>query len=75
MVGLDLNYQLAYLCNDLQNAQDYKINSNNCYYKDEFIGEIKEELKDGVLNIYFKPIKPIEYINVDITINKLYIEI
>ena len=40
MVGLiDLNFQLGkltYLCNDLQNAQDYKINGNNCYYKDEF---------------------------------------
>jgi hypothetical protein len=64
------NLTLAYLCNDLQNAQDYKIDGNNCYYKDEFIGEIKEGLKDGALDIYFRPIKPVEYINVNITIDK-----
>jgi hypothetical protein len=64
------NSILAYLCNDLQNEQDYKIDGNNCYHKDEFIGEIKEELKDGVLDIYFRPIKPVEYINVNITIDK-----
>lgn len=64
------NTTLAYICNDLQNAQDYKIDGNNCYYKDELIGEIKEDLKDGVLDIHFKPIKPVKYINVNITIDK-----
>ena len=64
------NTTLAYICNNLQNAQDYKIDGNDCYYKDELIGEIKEELKDDGLNIYFKPIKTVEYINVNITIDK-----
>lgn len=64
------NLTLAYLCNDLQNAQDYEIKGDKCYYKKEFIGEITEELKDDILNIYFKPVKPVEYINVNITIDK-----
>jgi hypothetical protein len=64
------NTILAYTCNDLQNAQDYKMVGNDCYYKDELIGEINEELKDGVLDIYFKPINPVKYINVNITIDK-----
>lgn len=42
---------------DLQNAQDYKIDGNDCYYKNELIGEIKEKLKNGVLDIYFKPLE------------------
>jgi len=45
------NLTLAHLCNDLQNAQDYKIDGNNCYYKDEFIGEIKEEWKNSTYKI------------------------
>lgn len=64
------NTTLAYICNDLQNEQDYKVNGKNCYHKDELIGEIEEELKNNILNIYFKPIKPVEFINVNITIKK-----
>jgi hypothetical protein len=64
------NLTLAYLCRDLQNAHDYRIDGNSCYYKEEFIGEIKEELKDDVLDVYFRPITPVKYINVNITIDK-----
>ena len=64
------NLTLAYLCNDLQNARDYKIDGNKCYYKNEFIGEIKEEIKNDIFNIYFKPIKPVQYIHIKFTINK-----
>lgn len=60
------NLTLAYLFNDLENVQDYKIDGNDCYYKDEFIGEINGD----VLDIYFKPVKPLEHIDLNITIGK-----
>ena len=62
------NITLAYLCNDLQNAKDYKIDGNKCFHKDEFIGEINEKLNDNVLDIYFKPVKPVNYININFNI-------
>jgi hypothetical protein len=64
------NLVLAAFCNDLKHATKYSIEEGKCYYKGEFIGEIKEELdvKKGVLNIYFQPVKPIEYIEVNVTI-------
>jgi hypothetical protein len=46
------NLTLAYLCNDLPNAEHYKIDGGNCYYKDSFIGEIREELEETVLNVF-----------------------
>ena len=65
------NLILAAICNDLKHATKYSIDEENkCYYKGKLIGEIKEELdvKKGVLNIYFQPVKPIEYIEVNVTI-------
>lgn len=64
------NLTLAYLCNDLENAQDYKIIGGDCFHKGKLIGEINEEFKDDVLNIYFKPFKPVKCINVNIIIDK-----
>jgi len=64
------NLTLAYLCNDLDNAQDYKIIGNLAYHKDKLIGEIREELNGNYLDVYFKPEKPIESITVNIVINK-----
>jgi hypothetical protein len=65
------NLVLAAICNDLKHATKYSIEEGKCYYKGEFIGEIKEVLdeEEGVLNIYFLPVKPIEYITVNFTIN------
>jgi hypothetical protein len=66
------NLILASICNDLKHATRYSIEEDGkCYYKGEFIGEIKEELdkKKDILNIYFLPVKPIEYITVNFTIN------
>lgn len=65
------NTTIAYICNDLQNEKDYKIDGNNCYYKDELIGDIKEELKNNVLNIYFRPIKSLQYINLNLPNNDI----
>jgi len=65
------NLTLAYLSNDSENADDYRIDGNLCYYKDEFIGEIKEELSDSVLNIYFLLVKPVQHIDIKFIINKL----
>lgn len=62
------NSTLAYLCNDLQNVDDYKIDGNYCYHKEKFLGEIKEELKDKTVNIYFKPVTPVKYITININI-------
>jgi hypothetical protein len=66
------NLIIAAICNDLKHAAKYSIDEENkCYYKGELIGEIKEELdeKNSVLNIYFKPIKAIQYITVNFTIS------
>jgi hypothetical protein len=64
------NLILAAICNDLKHAARYSIEDGKCYYKGEFIGELKEVLdeEEGILNIYFQPIKPIEYISVNFTI-------
>jgi len=63
------NLTLAYLCNDLKNAPDYRIDGSKCYYNDEFIGIVKEETKDNIHDIYFYPVKPVESININIIIN------
>jgi hypothetical protein len=65
------NLILAAICNDLKHAAKYSIDEENkCYYKGELIGEIKEKLdvKNSILNIYFQPVKPIEYIKVNFII-------
>ena len=64
------NLILAAICNDLKHAAKYSVEDGKCYYKGEFIGELKEVLdeEEGILNIYFQPIKPIEYISVNFTI-------
>jgi hypothetical protein len=69
------NTMLAYFCNDLQNAQNYKVEGNDCYYKDKFIGEWEEKVErnannEFIFSAYFKPVKPVESINVNITIEK-----
>ncbi len=69
---------MAAICNDLKHATKYSIDGeNNCYYKGELIGKIKEKLdeENGILNIYFQPIKAIEYITVNFTINSTGAEI
>jgi len=66
------NLILAAICNDLKHAAKYSIDDENkCYYKGELIGKIKEVLdeKNNTLNIYFQPIKAIEYITVNFTIS------
>ena len=68
------NIYLAYICNDIQNFNNYKIIDNLCYYKDELIGEIKETLNGNVLDVYLKPKKSLEYINLDFTITKTGVE-
>jgi hypothetical protein len=72
------NLILAAICNDLKHAAKYSIDDENkCYYKGEFIGNIKEELdeKNGILNIFFQPVKAIEYITVNFTISPAGAEI
>jgi len=66
------NLILAAICNDLKHATKYSIIEGKCYYKSEFIGEIKEVIdeEEGTLNIYFLPVKPIEYISVNFTIKE-----
>jgi hypothetical protein len=66
------NLILAAICNDLKHAAKYSIEEGKCYYKGEFIGEIKEVLdeEEGTLNIYFLPIRSIEYISVNFTIKE-----
>jgi len=66
------NLWLAFICRDSKHATRYAIEEDGkCYCRSKFIGEIKEELDEekGVLTISFKPISPIEYINVNVTIS------
>lgn len=66
------NLILAAICNDIKHATKYSVDiEGNCFYKCEKIGKIKEELdeKSGVLNIFFLPVKAIEYITVNFTIS------
>ena len=62
---------LACLCNDEENVEDYKIIENKCYYKDEFIGtiDVKYDFKKQIVDAYFKPIKKVEYLTLNITIS------
>jgi hypothetical protein len=67
------NITLARICNDLENHEKYYIGDNGkCYYNNDYIGEISEKLNenDCILDIYFKPIKPIEYITINFTVDK-----
>ena len=66
------NLILAAICNDIKHATKYSVDTEgNCFYKCEKIGKIKEEFdeKNGVLNVYFQPIKAIEYIEVNFIIS------
>jgi hypothetical protein len=66
------NLILAAICNDIKHATKYSVDTDgNCFYKCEKIGKINEKLdvKNGILNIYFQPIKAIEYIAVNFTIS------
>jgi len=66
------NGLLAYICNDFENVNSYEIVDNKCYYKGDFIGEMNSRFnsKTGALDVFFMPVKPIEFINVNITITK-----
>lgn len=67
--------RLAYICNDLENIEDYKINDDgSCYHKGIFIGDIAEKMDDGIFRILFKPKKPLEYINITFAITDEGIE-
>jgi hypothetical protein len=66
------NLLLALMCHDSKHAARYAIeDGGKCYYNGKYIGEIKEELdeENSVLNVYFRPVTPIEYININITIS------
>ncbi len=62
-------YQLARICNNIENISNYKIIEGKCYYNDEYIGDIKFDLNYNIINIYFKPIAPVQYININLTFN------
>ena len=56
---------LAKFYNDIENVNHYKVDGDDCYYKDKLIGEIKAEYDEiKGLNIYFKPIRSISTINI-----------
>lgn len=71
------NLILAAICNDIKHATKYSVDTEgNCFYKCDKIGVIKEKLdENGVLNIFFQPVKAIEYITVNFTISSAGAEI
>lgn len=69
------NVILASLCDDIENTKDYKIVEGKCYYKGKFVGEMKGEkiyVEDDSLiaDILFKPIQPVQSIDMKFTITK-----
>jgi hypothetical protein len=63
------NVILAHLCNDIKNTKDYNIVDGKCYYKGNFIGEMKGEKvfleEDSLIaDILFKPVRPVQFIDV-----------
>jgi len=68
------NKIVASLCNDIENFKYHRIDGYNCYYKDKLFAEIREVITENTLEIYIKPIKSVEYITVNFTINESGIE-
>lgn len=69
------NYYLAYLFDDLSNVDDYAVTGNavegnKCYYKGELIGEMWCRMENDGLNVYYKPYRTVDYISVDIVVDK-----
>ncbi len=69
------NILLAYFNNDIENIKDYTIIEGKCYYKGKFVGEMKGEkiyVEDDSLiaDILFKPIQPVQSIDMKFTITK-----
>ena len=69
-------YLLAHICNNSENVDYYRINGNDCYYKEKIIGTIEfdpqvdESERLISYNIYFKPSTPVESIGITLTIDK-----
>lgn len=59
---------LALICNDIENVLFYKVDGTKCYHEDKYIGELTEKETANGLDVYFEPVKPIEYITVNITV-------
>lgn len=65
-----LTIQLAIICNDIENFQDYEVLKGHAFYKGSYIGDIKADIQDLCMNVYFKPVKPVEIITIDLIIRK-----
>ena len=67
------NYFLAYICNDVEHLSDYRVDEMGfAYYREDLIGKILIGVVGGTGNvgIKFQPYKPIEHIDIKITIHK-----
>lgn len=63
---------IAYLCNDLKNAEKYYVKDNYCYYNGKFIGTVTSNFdENGIYNIYFIPTKPVKKIEVKFSIKNI----
>lgn len=64
----------AYLCNDLENVRAYEIKGDKMYYNGEFVGEIsnaeiKVENDEYTFSVNYKPVKTLEYIDINLIIS------
>ena len=62
-------FDVAYICNDLDNALNYKVIDNKAYYKDELIfSDMKETYTNDIRDISVIVVKPVEYVEIKMNI-------
>ena len=67
---------VAFICNDPNNSHMYKVIDEDVYYLSpsgiwDKIGEGYGQLSEnGVFSVYFKPVVPVEYLTVTVTLSK-----
>jgi hypothetical protein len=49
-------FDLAKICNDEKNVNNYKVINNLCYYLNKPFGIIKEDVENDYKKIIFKPL-------------------
>lgn len=69
-----LPIEVAFICNDLKNINLYRVDGEKVYRDGEYIGEGYKTWTQNPnmvgYDIFFKPIKPVEYLTLNITIDK-----
>lgn len=63
------HYLLAQVCNDIQNADKYKVVDEACFYEEEYIGTLKITYDRQGANVVFSPQEKVKYIKINCSID------